>query len=169
MNVTIISDASWCPNTKAGGYGYWIACQRGRKAGGGVIRRRVTSSQSAEMMAVVNGVWHGLNDGYVLSGDVLLIQTDCLNAIDLFRRGAGRTPEEREVIQFFHELLDGNALEVSFRHVRGHTNGDTPRTYVNNVCDKTAKKHMRKMRTHLRLDEIRQLITQPRTKEIHCD
>lgn len=118
------------------------------------------------MMAVVNGVWHGLNNGYILSGDVLLVQTDCLNAIDLFKRGAGRTVEEREVIEFFHKLLDDNALKASFRHVRGHTCGDTPRTYVNNVCDKTAKKYMRRMRTHLRLDDIRKLLKKPRTEEL---
>lgn len=159
MNVTIIADASWCPDTKAAGYGYWIACQRGRRNGGGTIRRQVSTSQVAEMMAVVNGIWHGMVEGYIVRGDVLLVQTDCQNAINLFRAGDRGTTEEREVLAFLGKLVQANELTLNLRHVKGHTSGDTPRTYVNNVCDKVAKKHMRGMRHHLRCNELRQLLT----------
>lgn len=38
MRVTIISDASFCPNTKAAGYGGWVVCNRGNNANGGPLR-----------------------------------------------------------------------------------------------------------------------------------
>lgn len=157
MLVTIITDASFCSETNAAGYGYWIVCERGRKSGGGPVKSRVPCSMIAEMMACCNGLWIALSNGLVTRGDTVLIQTDCQPAIDLFlKTGKSYDKNKLEVLDYMAKIVQENELEVKYRHVKGHTDGSTPRTYVNNVCDKAAKKYMRLMRTHFRVETLKE-------------
>lgn len=156
MLVTVIADASWCPDTGATGYGYWAVSERGRKYGGGAVRRPVLKSHVAEMMAAVNGIWKALAEGIAKPGDTILVQTDCQSAIHSFENPDRRPKEEQEVIGQLQRYKDEQSLTVMFRHVKGHTAGSTPREFVNNVCDKQAKDYMRKMRTHLRCKKLKE-------------
>lgn len=159
MRVTIITDASWCPTTKVAGYGFWVACERGRRRGGGTIKALVPSSLAAEMMAMVNGLCHGMRFGMVANGDVLLIQTDCQAAIDTFRRF--RNPGcdvEAQVVEHMETICGTGNITVEYRHVKGHTNGRTPRTYVNNYCDAEAKKYMRARRADAFIEQCRDAV-----------
>lgn len=160
MLVTIITDASHCNDTGAAGYGYWVVCDRGRESGGGVITARVADSTQAEMMAVCNGLWIGLNCGMVRPGDSVLLQTDCLSAVQIFQ-GQGKTPKDAllRIKQYILDLACKHDLRLRFRWVPGHTRGETSRTHVNNICDEYAKKYMRRQRTHFRLMDVKALIT----------
>lgn len=31
MFITVMTDASYCSRTRSAGYGFWIACERGKK------------------------------------------------------------------------------------------------------------------------------------------
>lgn len=168
MLVTIITDASYCDDTKAAGYGYWIVCDRGRKYGGGVIKRRVRTSVHSEMMACCNGLWIACMNGLVLHGDTVLIQTDCQPAINGLRQlHPTSCPDQKEIVDYFLKLCGDNEIEVRFKHVPGHTTGDTARTYVNNICDEQAKKHMRQMRQHWRCENLKKAIKdgKPRSED----
>lgn len=46
MRVTILADASHCPTTKAGGYGYWIASERGKKGAPAPLKTELLTAQS---------------------------------------------------------------------------------------------------------------------------
>ena len=165
MLVTIITDASYCAETKAAGYGYWVVCDRGRKAGGGVIKRRVQTSVHSEMMACCNGLWIACMNGLVMRGDTVLIQTDCQPAILGLRDvRPSKCKHQQEIVAYFQKLCQDNELEVRFKHVPGHTAGDDSRTYVNNVCDEQAKKHMRQMRNHWRCQDLKKGIRDGKAK-----
>lgn len=155
MRVTIITDASWCDMTQAGGYGYWVACERGRERGGAAFRVRPSSSLIAEMMAMVNGLCQAVRSGLVMAGDRVLIQTDCQAAIDIF---SGKTDphnrEELQVLTHMKRALKSSSLVVEYRHVKGHTAGNTPRTYVNNYCDHQARTAMRKLRQNIKEGKV---------------
>jgi ribonuclease HI len=84
MRVTIIADASFCPNTNVAGYGYWIATERGKQGGGGEMKGRVEGNIAAEMQAVANALHIALRLTLVQQKDEVLIQTDCMAAIDAF-------------------------------------------------------------------------------------
>src|SRR3954466_14648311 len=87
MNVTIITDASYCPNTKVAGYGFWIASNRGKFGGGGqMITTEIVNATAAEMMAVANALHHAAMQEAVQQGDHILFQTDCMGAVDAFNR-----------------------------------------------------------------------------------
>ena len=151
MLVTVITDASYCPETKAAGFGYWAVSQRMRKYGGGPLRELPRNSQEAEMLAIVNAVIKACESGVAEAGDEILIQSDCLGALNTFEGKRTR------VADWEQGIVDGLAvfgielnLFFRYRHVKGHTNGATPRLWVNNLCDKHAKEGMRERRSQLK-------------------
>lgn len=148
MNVTVLSDASYCPKYKVAGYGYWIACGRGKLGGGGQILEDVEDTNAAEMMAICNAVWHGVTDKLIQEGDNLLIQTDSLAAIDRLRgqRVVTVTEQQSRVIAYYEKAIRRLELSVHLRHVKGHTLHQEARYVANRMCDKRAKEQMRAAR-----------------------
>lgn len=139
MLVTIMTDASWCPDTHAGGYGFWIACERGKLPGGGPFRVAVRSAGHAEMMAICNAIYDARKQGLVHVGDTLLVQTDCRQAMDVLEQRVH--VGFKDIIDYFNSIRHG--LTVHFRHVKGHTSNSDSRSVANKMCDKRAKEGMR--------------------------
>lgn len=166
MHVTIISDASYCPKYKVAGYGYWIASGRGKLGGSGQIVEEVEDTNSAEMMAVCNAVWHALTERLVEHGDALLIQTDSLAAIDRLRnkRVVTMTDQQTRILAYFEKTVRRMNLNVQFRHVKGHTIHQEPRYIANRMCDKRAKEEMRAARktkmAQPYIQEIKELLSE---------
>lgn len=151
MLITIIADASWDRETGACGWSSWLASERGKKGAQGHEPEPVLNVPLAEMIAVHRGVEAGLANSLVQLGDHLLLQTDCQAAIHAFEgRRTSITQAELEAVENFDTLLAAHALTCTFRWVKGHTNGGTPRTFINNKCDEFAKAEMRKARAVLR-------------------
>lgn len=153
MRVTIIADASHCPDTLAAGYGYWIASERGKFGGGGPMKGLVADSTTAEMQAVCNALYAAVRCQLVQPGDEVLIQTDCEAAIQAFQGSRDvRRKHEREVLRYFHSLRERSSIRVSFRHVKGHTKRKEARYVTNNLCDQRAKEGMRQARATVKGD-----------------
>ncbi|KVQ35718.1 hypothetical protein WK03_35205 [Burkholderia cepacia] len=127
MLVTIIADASWDPETGAGGYGYWSVSQRGRRSGGGALKSVVRNNNVAEMMAVVNGVHMAFAYEIAMPGDSLLAQTDCQAAILAFEGKRLLSVDERMIVEGLNRLIDAKQADIRFKHVKGHTRGEVPR------------------------------------------
>ena len=148
MRVTIITDAGFCPQLEVGGYGYWIASERGKKYGGGRIKvDPIINSIAAEMMGMVNGLYVALRESLVLTGDEVLIQCDCIPALQAFQNMRKNiTEQELWVVAKMQEVIKDQNLLVNYRHVKGHTSGNQPRLYVNNFCDEKATKYLSRAR-----------------------
>jgi ribonuclease HI len=151
VKITLIADASFCPNTGAGGYGWWAASERGKRGGGGQMRDRVCNSSAAEMIAVVNGLYMAIQCKIVQEGDHILLQTDCMSALDVFLRKRSKKLNKSETAAFtkLYELKKQHRLTYSFRHVKGHSNVKEARYITNNLCDERARKGMRLARRRL--------------------
>lgn len=155
MRVTVIADASYCLDYRVAGYGYWIACERGRMPGGGAVRGKVASSLVAEMIAVVNALHDGLKYELIMKGDEVLFQTDCVGAIGYFERSVLDLPDTaRHVGKAFYDLTSNSKLEVRFRHVKGHTTLKEARYAANRHCDQRAKQSMRQARRKAQQEEL---------------
>jgi ribonuclease HI len=151
MRVTLIADASFCSFTGAGGYGWWAASERGKQGGGGAMRDKVCSSSAAEMIAIVNGLHMAIKFGIVHAGDHVLLQTDCMAALDGFQHRRTKQLNKSELAAFkkLYELKKQHRLTYSFRHVKGHSNIKEARYITNNLCDERAKVGMRLARRRL--------------------
>jgi ribonuclease HI len=151
MLVTIIVDASHCPDTKAAGWGCWIVSTRGRHHSGHAMRELVVNNSVAEMMAVVNGLWKAHAKGIMLQGDKVLIQTDCMAAINaLTGVRICRVPQELEVVKAYAHALDKLRVTVELRHVKGHSLGTEKKDYVQQRCDYAAGQAMRALRGQIK-------------------
>lgn len=147
MNVTILTDASYCSRYKVAGYGFWIASHRGKLGGGGKVVEDVEDVNAAEMMAIANAIWHGLNSRLLQKGDTLLIQSDSLGAIDRLRgRAVTMTQQQLRVIAYYEKVVRRLEFNVRFRHVKAHTMNEAPRFVANRMCDKRAKENLRAAR-----------------------
>lgn len=163
MNVTILSDASYCSKHKVAGYGFWIACHRGKLGGGGIIEEDVDDVNAAEMMAVANSIWHGLNASLICKGDNLLIQSDSLGAIDRLRgRNVTITQQQLRVIGYYEKVVSRLELTVRFKHVKAHTSREEARFVANRMCDKRAKENLRAARrnktTQIHIQRIEEIL-----------
>lgn len=151
MQVTLMVDGSFCPETGAGGFGYWIASYRGKQPGGGPIKGICSNPTDVEMRAVCNALVEGINSGLVQEGDVVLVQTDSKMAIYAFegKRVPGEK-SERDAVEFLNAYKEKRNLTIVFRHVKGHSDAPGARYAANNHCDDRAKRAMRKVRRQLR-------------------
>lgn len=153
MYVTIMTDASMCPETGATGFGFWVACERGKRPGGGPMRTLTRSSNEAEMMAIVNALHQAVKADLVQRYDTVLIQTDSTAAIGAFngrRAYESLTQGEQRAYDEFHNIRRKVGIVFDFRHVKGHTGIRDQRSMANHMCDKRAKAGMRQARTSIR-------------------
>lgn len=138
MRATVICDASFCSRTKAGGWAAWIAYDGGTKGRhSGKFRSRPSNSGTAELQAVLNGIWIAYQNG---ARDIL-VQTDCMAIVHAVKGGSvyGKI--------FVAAKRDHFPLAaVRAKHVRGHTDVADSRSWCNRWADKEAKKHMREQR-----------------------
>lgn len=156
MKVTIIADASWCPHESVGGYGFWIASERGKLGGGGELAQGkfVESSHAAEMMALCNALFIALGRDLVQQGDEVLLQTDCMAAIDAFQdRRVYLAAQEHAALKYMKGLQRGHKLILTYRHVKGHTSNPNARSVTNRLCDERAKTSMRVARARAQQDK----------------
>lgn len=152
MLVTIIVDASFCPHNHVGGCGYWIASKRGCLSGGSSFKKQLANSVIAEIYAIANALHSAISKSLVLSGDEVLIQSDCLTAISLYqgnKKEKNQGSEEKQAMLIFNLLKTENDLTIRFRHVKGHSSIKDNRSKSQRMCDMIAKKHMNTLRTKL--------------------
>lgn len=154
MKITLLADASHCPETKLGGYGYWIASARGKRGGSGSFKGAVQNSTIAEIMAIVNAVHSGITYGLIEKKDEVLIQSDCESAIFALLRKRTINSSERKIVDYMLRLVSKFELEITYLHVKAHTGAQSNRFVAQSHCDRLARKEMRKARkAHLKCEK----------------
>ena len=144
MLVTILTDASHCPDSKVGGYGYWIISDRGHIKGGAEFKSVVKNINHAESMAVVNALYCSVQSGIAKNGDIILVQSDSTTALDILKYRKNKE-EYGDIIREWRRLTR-KMDKVIYRHVKGHSGVQDARSYANRYCDKIARRAMRRMR-----------------------
>lgn len=147
MFITVMTDASYCSRTRSAGYGFWIASGRGRKAGSGFYTFDVVSACEAEMLAVADAIYNGLKSFLIHKGDSVLVQLDSIPAISAFTgERVPKQEKENQAIEYLWLLKNQFNLEISFKHVKGHSNMDDARSKSNAHCDNAAKAALKQSR-----------------------
>lgn len=143
MKATVITDASFCPRTKAAGWAAWVRVDGRREPikRYGAFKQPVLTSRDAEMLAAINGVFIAAKEGATR----VLVQTDCLAVVHMFE---GVTVQKSIKDAFTRAQAQAGifGLRVSAKHVKGHTADPASRSWVNRWCDEQAGKEMRARR-----------------------
>lgn len=136
--ITVFTDASWCPQTKAAGWAVWMKYHKPGEVkptteykAGGVLS--IGSSYDAEVRGLVEARQIILRLIPDLRGKSVVIACDNQQAIDTFDET---------------DLFKAGAVYVDVRHVKAHKHKAIrdAREDVNEWCDTHAKIHMRRMR-----------------------
>ena len=147
--ITINTDASFCPDTKAGGYAFTIVCDLFKIYKSGKFKNIVKGSTDAEMMCIANALSTLAAQKEVMQSKFLVINTDSKGSIKQIRHQ--ETKLGRQV-----NILWGKCIQKmgssnnEFRHVKAHSGQNYSRSKVNEWCDFEAKKWMKVMRSEIR-------------------
>lgn len=146
--------------TKVGGYACWVnAGARGARGTQKALKGLSHSSGVAEMKAVANALHFAIGAGLVQPNEKVLIQTDCISAIQAFKNQREHLiSDEKEIVKWMNNIIFKYNLTVIFKHVKGHTTHQEARFRSNVICDEKAKEEMRKARSLFKLNEIRRKV-----------
>lgn len=164
MLVTIMTDASVCPNYLVGGFGYWIASNRGKEGGGKPFNTTTPDSFNGELKAVVCSLHIAIKRGFVISGDEVLIQLDNMSVVNLLNKEYAQNPKRQDIIELYaavEDMVKTHNLTLRSRWVKGHSSRKENRFKSNVCCDDRAKQGLKEARKIHR----RQNTTQPTKKE----
>lgn len=155
---TLITDASWCPDTKAAGFGGWCAGSSGSGKVGGAIMEQLPTSQVAEAVAVCNAVWMSMDKGLLLPNAHLLIQIDNQNVIKLYNDLAlPSNNHEKKAVEWFNAFMKKYGISYRFKYIKAHHVSGESKHYCHNLCDQEAKTFMRHRRSQIRLQQMREI------------
>lgn len=159
MIVTINTDASFSNKYHIGTYAFWIACDKGKFFRSGALKGNVYSSLHAEMKCIINALNYVLTINEFKSVKKIIINTDCLFAINKFQEpnkswSNNNNPDIKKELQlinthfkkiysnYFSDKPEKRKILIEYKHLKSHQHTDNPRHFVNDMCDKEAKKQM---------------------------
>lgn len=155
---TINTDASYHPDHKIGAFAFWIVYQGQRLIQSGPLKKP-NGPNDAECMAIANALYALLKTDAFKGIKMVIVNTDSKNAIRSIRDGGACKGAEtsikkaKEIIKLLRKKYDTPPDKsrrmpfIDFRHVKGHTKGETARLWVNNWLDRAAKTAMREQIT----------------------
>jgi len=132
-------------NTDAGlrkgkaAYSYWIRSEDVIERGSGPLKGEIKNSNEAELAAILNALTIVANNEYLRSADVIVVNCDNKQALKVLRDK--QINGYAKYTAFYNEILKRIKVKIFYKHVKGHSKGNTPRQWVNNWCDKNLKKH----------------------------
>lgn len=159
--ITVITDASWCPEIKCAGWAVWVVCDGQRLQNSGAVMPQVASSGDAEFIALVHGLDLALQSFRPQKRTKVLVQSDSIDALRYFENRCKQQKEFAPTARWWVRqaeirlaaLLASTPERMLYetRHVKGHSNSKQgARFYVNNWADEEAKKQMRLIRDRVR-------------------
>lgn len=168
MKFTIFVDSSLCPTTKAGGFGVWCkkdGWERGSTFGG-KLERPAKDSTDAELLGIAQAFDYINKYEEFNHVTYLMLQCDSLYALhalikfgkfqaaakihasdsDVARKAHEASPAHKELVRRIVSVVDRVPIKT-VRHIKGHREGISSRSWVNERCDAIAKEHMRAARS----------------------
>jgi ribonuclease HI len=142
--ITINTDASYNTHKRGcAGYAFWIVCNLFKIQKGGMFKKREPANPiEAEIMCIGNAIATLLAQKQIPEVDWVLLNSDCVPGMDTIE--AAKTPLGKQVKKLWLQLKSKTgAKTMVMRHVKAHTGANDPRSFVNEWCDKEAKKWMK--------------------------
>lgn len=153
MIVTINTDASFSKLYQRGTYAFWIKSNKGKITKSGLLRNECSRPEIAEFRCIVNAM-HKLAEANWADITKVIINTDCMNVIYLIARDNkkikrfGLFPWGSDTLNKFESMVSSyrktflKGVPIELRHVKAHVSTKSDREWVNDWCDKEAKRHM---------------------------
>lgn len=140
--ITINTDASYHPVHKAAGYAFYIVCDLFKIQKGGMFKQTPKTPEECEIMCIGNAIATLLAQRELPEARWLIINSDCKNAMEVIR--CQKNKLGKDVCGLWNKLIHRlGSKRNKFRHVKSHNGTPDARSWVNDWCDKEAKRWMR--------------------------
>lgn len=153
MLTTMMTDASWCPQSHVGGWGSWMKNDRLERGSQFSARFKslMATSTIAELNAATNAMYMAIKCKIVQPNESVLLQLDNLRALNILDGPILPDSDDEKLAKFtMEQLLGAHGISLSLRHVKAHRPSRLSTRYgVNNKCDELAKARMREARVLL--------------------
>jgi hypothetical protein len=140
--ITINTDASWHPELKVGGYAFYIICDLFKIQKGGKFKKNPLHAEEAEIMCIGNAIATLLAQKELPNAKVLVINNDCKFGMHKIQKKQGVTAKAVHKLWIKLAARIGSEKNL-FKYVKAHNGTPDARSWVNDWCDKEAKKWMR--------------------------
>lgn len=138
--ITINTDSSFCQKTQIGAYAFWIKWKDFFYKWSGVFKDTCKWSQEAEEKAVLVAIW--ILKDKSKDFDIIVVNRDCIGV-----KNQGKVKKYiRGYKVALRDIYGTKERFVKFKWVKWHGNWETKRGYVNNWCDREARKVLREER-----------------------
>lgn len=147
MLVTLNTDASFWYGVNKGAYAFWAKSNEFCIKKTGVFRQKCLCNTDAEAKAILNGLSTVCNASTFVTR--IIVNTDSIPAIAIFQRCKMVTAKDlaewkwSHIYKVYMALLLRDNLTIEFRHVKAHNGTSDKRSFVNDWCDKNAKKSIK--------------------------
>lgn len=147
--ITINTDASFHPLCNLGGYAFYIICDHFKVMKSGAFKGVLKDPHDAEIKCIANALHSLLSQPEIPRvNNKIIINTDSMDCIKKLG-GVNRKkyPVHHLAIEMTRKLSkrkDGSYVKFEYRHVKAHEEVKDARGWVNQWCDREAKKWMRK-------------------------
>jgi ribonuclease HI len=144
MIVTINTDASFHHGHMVGAFAFWIVCNQGKIMHSGELKE-ARHAQDAETKCIVNAL-HALLNSRFKGISRIIINTDCKFAINCITNANPKKNKDNPAnfaMGLIIKLQEKHAMKkdsFEFRYVEAHSDNSNTRKWVNDWCDKAAKK-----------------------------
>lgn len=145
MLTTLYCDASFCHQSKVGGWAVWLRSDQGRHVESGPMPDYCTSSNDAELAAIYAGIYRAAT--MWPQAEVVLVRSDSDTALNwMARRHEASSPGSRRLVAKIRDLEKQHRLRLVPRWVQSHQRGNTTDAYLNRRVDQMAYDEMCKER-----------------------
>lgn len=139
MHATLVVDASFCPDTGAGGWAVFATSERGELCIGGIIDAKTLTNNVAECIALAYGLQQAVLAGVVCKGDSVLCLSDSVYVRDRMRPGivgrSARKTARRTGLPPYAQTGDAVPKRIAYQVLSQHEltlevvfiNGHTPK------------------------------------------
>lgn len=140
--ITINTDASFHPTLKVGGYAFYIICDLFKIQKAGKFKKLPKTAEEAEIMCIGNAIATLLAQNELPISTWLIINNDCQFGMNKIKKQ--ETTLGKQVFKLWSRLIARiHSKRNVFRYVKAHNGTPDARSFVNDWCDKEAKKYMR--------------------------
>lgn len=142
MFVTLYCDASFCRESRVGGWAAWLRSECGRIVRSGVTPPYCVESYEAEIAAVFAGLHLAVTSWPTTTA--VLVRSDCRSALDALAPGrAFRHEGAVKLASMISDLRERHSLRLIPGWVKGHRHGAAVDVHLNRQVDAKAKAVMR--------------------------
>lgn len=140
--IIITSDASWCPITKAVGFGCCIETESGKLFASGSMLN-AESAKLAEVEAALAALYMAIKYETIFPESKILVRMDCQSAIRILM---GEDPCDDPELSKARSQFAKIVPHVKFEYVEAHKDQGDLKHRIHNECDRLARNAMRARR-----------------------